>query len=177
MAVLDVGWCHVSLQVAPLVQRLFSSMRPWSQGFELEETKSSQKSLYRWVLNYTSCCRPPSLPLTYSTGLTSAYSGSFEPSFYQGSQDMAYWHDWWNKLSGFQKELILLMSVADGFWSSLTEGQRTVTGSLLAMTHLQTYFHDWHQRLYSCWTHSNISVCQDPFLINNTYNKFQVLLH
>eukprot|EP00066_Takifugu_rubripes_P009031 XP_003975640.1 PREDICTED: presenilins-associated rhomboid-like protein, mitochondrial [Takifugu rubripes] len=46
----------------------------------------------------------------------------------QGSQDMAHWHDWWNKLSGFQRQLILLMSTVDDFWSSLTEGQRTVTG-------------------------------------------------
>lgn len=49
--------------------------------------------------------------------------------YYKGSQDMAYWHDWWNQLTGFQRQLILLMSMADDFWSSLTEGQRTVTGS------------------------------------------------
>ncbi|XP_053293735.1 presenilins-associated rhomboid-like protein, mitochondrial [Pleuronectes platessa] len=46
----------------------------------------------------------------------------------KGSQDIAYWHDWWNQLSGFQRQLILLMSMADDFWSGLTEGQRTVTG-------------------------------------------------
>ncbi|KAL6104513.1 parl [Pungitius sinensis] len=46
----------------------------------------------------------------------------------QGSQDMAYWHDWWNQLSGFQQQLLLLLSMVDDFWSSLTEGQRTVTG-------------------------------------------------
>lgn len=50
--------------------------------------------------------------------------------YYQGSQDMAYWHDWWKQLSGFQRQLILLMSMMDDFWSSLTEGQRTVTGNL-----------------------------------------------
>ncbi|XP_056276989.1 presenilins-associated rhomboid-like protein, mitochondrial isoform X2 [Pseudoliparis swirei] len=41
---------------------------------------------------------------------------------------MAFWHNWWNQLSGFQQQLILLMSVADEFWSSLTEGHQTVTG-------------------------------------------------
>ncbi|XP_058503672.1 presenilin-associated rhomboid-like protein A, mitochondrial [Solea solea] len=46
----------------------------------------------------------------------------------QGSQDMAYWHDWWNQLSGMQRQLILVMSMMDDFWSSLTEGQKTVTG-------------------------------------------------
>uniref|UniRef100_UPI003AAB4DCC presenilin-associated rhomboid-like protein A, mitochondrial isoform X1 n=1 Tax=Centroberyx gerrardi TaxID=166262 RepID=UPI003AAB4DCC len=46
----------------------------------------------------------------------------------QGSQDMAYWHNWWSQLTDFQKQLILLMSMVDDFWSSLTEGQKTVTG-------------------------------------------------
>ncbi|KAM7400692.1 hypothetical protein PAMA_005068 [Pampus argenteus] len=32
------------------------------------------------------------------------------------------------KLTDFQRQLILLMSMVDDFWSSLTEGQRTVTG-------------------------------------------------
>ncbi|KAM7400691.1 hypothetical protein PAMA_005068 [Pampus argenteus] len=46
----------------------------------------------------------------------------------KGSHDMAYWHNWWNQLTDFQRQLILLMSMVDDFWSSLTEGQRTVTG-------------------------------------------------
>ncbi|CAI5641288.1 unnamed protein product [Oreochromis niloticus] len=46
----------------------------------------------------------------------------------QGTQDMAYWHDWWNQLSSFQRQLILLVSMVDDFWNSLTEGQKTVTG-------------------------------------------------
>ncbi|XP_077472485.1 presenilin-associated rhomboid-like protein A, mitochondrial isoform X2 [Stigmatopora argus] len=50
----------------------------------------------------------------------------------QGSTDMVYWHDWWNKLTYFQRQLILLMSAADDFWSALTEGQRTVTGIIVA---------------------------------------------
>ncbi|KAM4728201.1 presenilin-associated rhomboid-like protein A, mitochondrial [Anableps anableps] len=51
-----------------------------------------------------------------------------------GSQDMAYWHDWWNQLSSFQRQLLLLMSMVDDFWSSLTEGQRTVTGIIAINT-------------------------------------------
>ncbi|XP_029971442.1 presenilin-associated rhomboid-like protein A, mitochondrial [Salarias fasciatus] len=46
----------------------------------------------------------------------------------QGSHDMTYWHEWWKQLSSFQRQLILMMSVVDDFWSSLTEGQRTVSG-------------------------------------------------
>ncbi|XP_063318660.1 presenilin-associated rhomboid-like protein A, mitochondrial isoform X2 [Pelmatolapia mariae] len=46
----------------------------------------------------------------------------------QGTQDMAYWHDWWNQLSSFQRQLILLVSMVDDFWNSFTEGQKTVIG-------------------------------------------------
>lgn len=44
---------------------------------------------------------------------------------------MAYWHNWWNQLSSFQRQLILLVSMVDDFWNSLTEGQKTVTGIIL----------------------------------------------
>lgn len=57
----------------------------------------------------------------------------------QGSQDMAYWHDWWNHLSGFQRQLILLVSTVDDFWNSLTEGQRTATGRVFKADHLFFY--------------------------------------
>uniref|UniRef100_A0A8C7Y8N9 rhomboid protease n=1 Tax=Oryzias sinensis TaxID=183150 RepID=A0A8C7Y8N9_9TELE len=52
----------------------------------------------------------------------------------QGSQDMAYWHDWWNQLSGLQRQALLLMSMLDDFWSSLSEGQKTVTGIIAINT-------------------------------------------
>ncbi|KAF0046993.1 hypothetical protein F2P81_000626 [Scophthalmus maximus] len=52
----------------------------------------------------------------------------FPFAHHQGSQDTAHWHDWWNQLSGVQRQLILLMSMVDDVWSSLTEGQKTVTG-------------------------------------------------
>ncbi|XP_051733516.1 presenilins-associated rhomboid-like protein, mitochondrial isoform X4 [Ctenopharyngodon idella] len=39
-----------------------------------------------------------------------------------------YWHNWWNQLSHFQKQVILVMSVVDDWWSGLSEGQKTVTG-------------------------------------------------
>ncbi|XP_014044784.1 presenilin-associated rhomboid-like protein A, mitochondrial isoform X1 [Salmo salar] len=46
----------------------------------------------------------------------------------KASQDMTYWHNWWNQLTDFQKQVILLMSFVDDFWSSLTEGQQMATG-------------------------------------------------
>lgn len=57
---------------------------------------------------------------------------------------MAHWHDWWNKLSGFQRQLILLMSMVDDFWSSLTEGQRTVTGDWQSKT-------KWAQNVFASY--------------------------
>lgn len=39
-----------------------------------------------------------------------------------------YWHNWWNQLSHFQKQVIPVMSVVDDWWSGLSEGQKTVTG-------------------------------------------------
>ncbi|KAI7810137.1 presenilins-associated rhomboid-like protein, mitochondrial [Triplophysa rosa] len=42
--------------------------------------------------------------------------------------DTTYWHNWWNQLSDFQKQVILVMSGIDEWWSGLSEGQKTVTG-------------------------------------------------
>ncbi|CAL8312912.1 presenilins-associated rhomboid-like protein, mitochondrial isoform X1 [Gadus morhua] len=46
----------------------------------------------------------------------------------KGSEDMTYWHNWWDQLNGVQKQLILLLSSADDLWSSFSEGQRTTAG-------------------------------------------------
>ncbi|KAK6302315.1 hypothetical protein J4Q44_G00266700 [Coregonus suidteri] len=46
----------------------------------------------------------------------------------KASQDMTHWHNWWNQLTDFQKQVILLMSFVDDFWNSLTEGQQMATG-------------------------------------------------
>ncbi|XP_061152201.1 presenilin-associated rhomboid-like protein A, mitochondrial isoform X1 [Syngnathus typhle] len=52
----------------------------------------------------------------------------------RASTDMAYWHDWWSQLTAFQRQIILLMSVVDDFWSGRTEGQKTVIGIIVANT-------------------------------------------
>uniref|UniRef100_A0A669BN57 rhomboid protease n=1 Tax=Oreochromis niloticus TaxID=8128 RepID=A0A669BN57_ORENI len=59
----------------------------------------------------------------------------------QGTQDMAYWHDWWNQLSSFQRQLILLVSMVDDFWNSLTEGQKTVTETRCLPMALSSFSH------------------------------------
>lgn len=44
------------------------------------------------------------------------------------THDTAYWHNWWNQLSDFQRQVILLMSIVDDMWSGLSEGQKVATG-------------------------------------------------
>ncbi|XP_030630358.1 presenilin-associated rhomboid-like protein A, mitochondrial [Chanos chanos] len=44
------------------------------------------------------------------------------------THDTTYWHNWWNQLTDFQRQVILLMSMVDDWWSGMSQGQRTVTG-------------------------------------------------
>ncbi|XP_026229646.1 presenilins-associated rhomboid-like protein, mitochondrial [Anabas testudineus] len=90
-----------------------------------------------FTVGFTGCSFGAAAILQYETLKSRVQTGKDaeeSKKFTQGSQDMAHWHDWWNKLSGFQRQLILLMSIVDDFWSSLTEGQRTVTGIIAVNT-------------------------------------------
>ncbi|XP_030607102.1 presenilin-associated rhomboid-like protein A, mitochondrial [Archocentrus centrarchus] len=84
-----------------------------------------------FTVGFTGCSFGAAAILQYETlksRLQTAKDEDKSEKGMQGSQDMAYWHDWWNQLSSFQRQLILLMSMAADFWSSFTEGQKTVTG-------------------------------------------------
>ncbi|XP_034743755.1 presenilins-associated rhomboid-like protein, mitochondrial isoform X1 [Etheostoma cragini] len=84
-----------------------------------------------FTVGFTGCSFGAAAILQYETlksRVTTPKAEEESEKLLQGSQDMVYWHDWWNKLSGFQQQLLLLMSMVDDFWSSLTEGQKTVTG-------------------------------------------------
>ncbi|XP_040910454.1 presenilins-associated rhomboid-like protein, mitochondrial [Toxotes jaculatrix] len=84
-----------------------------------------------FTVGFTGCSFGAAAILQYETLKSRVQTAKDEEQsekILQGSQDMAYWHDWWNQLSAFQRQLILVMSMVDDFWSSLTEGQRTVTG-------------------------------------------------
>ncbi|XP_061694591.1 presenilin-associated rhomboid-like protein A, mitochondrial isoform X2 [Syngnathoides biaculeatus] len=82
----------------------------------------------------------------------------------QRSGDMAYWHDWWNRLTSFQRQLILIMSVADNFWSGLTEGQRTVTGIILA-----------NAVVLCCWKIPSLQRAMLKYFISNPASTSQYL--
>ncbi|KAM7379293.1 hypothetical protein PAMP_004858 [Pampus punctatissimus] len=84
-----------------------------------------------FTVGFTGCSFGAAAILQYETLKSRVQTAKDEEEsekLLKGSQDMAYWHNWWNQLTGFQRQLILLMSTVDDFWSSLTEGQRTVTG-------------------------------------------------
>ncbi|KAJ0058671.1 hypothetical protein NL108_000379, partial [Boleophthalmus pectinirostris] len=82
-----------------------------------------------FTLGFTGCSFAAAAILQYEN-LRSKVKAVQEESdeLSKGSHDITYWHNWWNQLTAFQKQVILLMSMVDDFWSSLTEGQRTVTG-------------------------------------------------
>ncbi|XP_059200089.1 presenilin-associated rhomboid-like protein A, mitochondrial isoform X1 [Centropristis striata] len=96
--------------------------------------KAPRPTLFKplmFTVGFTGCSFGAAAILQYETlkaRVQTAKDEEESEKLLQGPQDMKYWHDWWKQLSGFQKQLILLMSMADDFWSSLTEGQRTVTG-------------------------------------------------
>ncbi|XP_051943259.1 presenilins-associated rhomboid-like protein, mitochondrial isoform X1 [Hippocampus zosterae] len=81
-----------------------------------------------------------------------------------GSPDMAYWHDWWNQLTVFQRQLIILMSVVDDFWSRRTEGQRTVTGIIVANT-----------LVLCCWRIPSLQRTMMKYFTSNPAAKSQCL--
>ncbi|XP_037837967.1 presenilins-associated rhomboid-like protein, mitochondrial [Kryptolebias marmoratus] len=84
-----------------------------------------------FTVGFTGCSFGAAAILQYETlksRVQTAKDGEELDKLALGSQDMAYWHDWWNHHSSFQKQLILLISIVDDFWNSLTEGQRTATG-------------------------------------------------
>ncbi|XP_061776067.1 presenilin-associated rhomboid-like protein A, mitochondrial [Nerophis ophidion] len=82
--------------------------------------------------------------------------------FLEGSADMVHWHDWWNQLTGFQRQLILLMSVADDLWGSLTEGQKTVSG-IIALNAV----------VLCCWRIPSMQRSMLKYFISNPASKRQ----
>ncbi|KAF7654909.1 hypothetical protein LDENG_00063080 [Lucifuga dentata] len=84
-----------------------------------------------FTLGFTGCSFGAAAILQYESlrsRVQAAKDDAEAEKLIQGSQDMAYWHNWWNQLTDFQRRLILLMTMVDDFWSSLTEGQKTATG-------------------------------------------------
>ncbi|XP_027875735.1 presenilin-associated rhomboid-like protein A, mitochondrial isoform X3 [Xiphophorus couchianus] len=96
--------------------------------------KVKQPRLFRplmFTVGFAGCSFGGAAILQYETlkaRVQTAKDGEELEKLVMGSQDMAYWHDWWNQLSSFQRQLLLLVSMVDDFWRSLTEGQRTATG-------------------------------------------------
>lgn len=82
----------------------------------------------------------------------------------KSSHDITYWHNWWNQLTAFQKQLILLMSMVDDFWSSFTEGQKAVTG-IIAL----------NLAVLCCWRIPSMQRNMIKYFTSNPVSKTQCL--
>ncbi|XP_077413874.1 presenilin-associated rhomboid-like protein A, mitochondrial [Vanacampus margaritifer] len=88
-----------------------------------------------FTVGFTGCCFGAAAILQYEnlkSRVRTLRDEEESKKLLRGSTDMAYWHDWWSQLTLFQRQVILFMSVADNFWSRLTEGQKAVTGIIVA---------------------------------------------
>ncbi|XP_049604230.1 LOW QUALITY PROTEIN: presenilin-associated rhomboid-like protein A, mitochondrial [Syngnathus scovelli] len=82
----------------------------------------------------------------------------------RASTDMAYWHDWWSQLTAFQRQIIILMSVVDDFWSRRTEGQKTVISIIVANT-----------LVLCCWRIPSLQRSMMKYFTSNPAAKSQCL--
>ena len=114
-------WLHASLQAVPSVWRPYCSTSPWSRDSTQSGKRQNQIKNWRWV------CSSSNKTLRQMSLLSCLKL--YGQCVLQGSEDMTYWHNWWDQLNGVQKQLILLLSSADDLWSSFSEGQRTTAGT------------------------------------------------
>uniref|UniRef100_A0A8C2ZVK4 rhomboid protease n=1 Tax=Cyclopterus lumpus TaxID=8103 RepID=A0A8C2ZVK4_CYCLU len=114
-----------------------------------------------FTVGFTGCSFGAAAILQYETLKSKVQNAKDEEERPTG---MAYWHDWWNQLSGFQQQLILLMSVSDEFWSSLTEGQKTVTG-IIAVNVV----------VLCCWRIPSLQRSMIKYFMSNPASKTQCL--
>uniref|UniRef100_A0A3B3VT81 rhomboid protease n=1 Tax=Poecilia latipinna TaxID=48699 RepID=A0A3B3VT81_9TELE len=101
---------------------------------------------------------------TLKARVQTAKDGEELEKLVMGSQDMAYWHDWWNQLSSFQRQLLLLVSMVDDFWRSLTEGQRTATGIIVV-----------NAAVLCCWRIPAMQRTMIKYFTSNPASKTQCL--
>nr|XP_015812478.2 presenilins-associated rhomboid-like protein, mitochondrial isoform X1 [Nothobranchius furzeri] len=120
-----------------------------------------------FTVGFTGCSFGVSAILQYETiksKVQTAKDGEELEKLALGSPDMAYWHDWWNQLSGFRRQLILLMSMVDDLWNSLTEGQRTATG-IIAI----------NAAVLCCWRIPSMQRTMIKYFTSNPASKIQCL--
>uniref|UniRef100_A0A3P9A5K0 rhomboid protease n=1 Tax=Esox lucius TaxID=8010 RepID=A0A3P9A5K0_ESOLU len=79
-------------------------------------------------------------------------------------QDTTYWHNWWNQLTDFQKQAILLLSFADDIWSGLTEGQQ-VASAIIAVNAM----------VLCCWRIPSMQRSMLKYFIANPASKTRCL--
>ncbi|XP_026168678.1 presenilin-associated rhomboid-like protein A, mitochondrial [Mastacembelus armatus] len=120
-----------------------------------------------FTVGFTGCSFGAAAILQYETLKSRVQTPKDEKEsekFIQGSRGVTYWHDWWKQLSDFQRQLILLMSVVDDLWSSLTEGQKTVTG-IIAVNAV----------VLCCWRIPSMQKYMIKYFASNPASKTQCL--
>ncbi|KAF6726001.1 Presenilins-associated rhomboid-like protein, mitochondrial [Oryzias melastigma] len=120
-----------------------------------------------FTVGFTGCSFGAAAILQYETlksRVQAAKDGEELEKLVMGSQDMAYWHDWWNQLSGLQRQALLLMSMIDDFWSSLTEGQKAVTGIIAINT-----------AVLCCWRIPSLQRSMIKYFTSNPASKTRCL--
>ncbi|XP_037538201.1 presenilins-associated rhomboid-like protein, mitochondrial [Nematolebias whitei] len=120
-----------------------------------------------FTVGFTGCSFGAAAILQYEavkSRLQTAKDGEEIEKLVQGSQDMTYWHDWWNHLSNAQRQLILLISIVDDFWNGLTEGQRTATG-IIAM----------NAAVLCCWRIPSMQKTMIKYFMSNPASKTRCL--
>ncbi|KAI1883221.1 hypothetical protein AGOR_G00242980 [Albula goreensis] len=76
------------------------------------------------------------------------------------TDDMAYWHHWWNQLSDFQKQAIVVLFQVNQWWDNLTQGQRTVSGIIAA-----------NALVFCCWRVPSLQRTMVKYFISNPASK------
>ncbi|KAI3374341.1 hypothetical protein L3Q82_006179 [Scortum barcoo] len=134
----------------------------WSTGSHASSQSAQANTFQTTDVHSRGCSFGAAAILQYETLKSRVQTAKDEEEaekLLQGSQDMAHWHEWWNQLSGFQRQLILLMSMVDDFWSSLTEGQKTVTETRCLPMVLSSFSHysviHMVANMYVLWTFSS----------------------
>ncbi|XP_072525138.1 presenilin-associated rhomboid-like protein A, mitochondrial isoform X2 [Salminus brasiliensis] len=93
------------------------------------------------------------------------------------SHDTAHWHNWWNQLSDFQKQMILLLSAVDDWWSRMTEGQKTAMGIIALNTAVLCCWRipSMHRTMLKYFTSSPASKTRCLPMVLSSFSHYSIL--
>uniref|UniRef100_A0A8C6TYS9 rhomboid protease n=1 Tax=Neogobius melanostomus TaxID=47308 RepID=A0A8C6TYS9_9GOBI len=144
--------------------------------------KTPRPSLFKplmFTIGFTGCSFAAAAILQYENLRSKLKAAQDQESdeLSNSSHDITYWHNWWNRLSAFQKQLILLMSMVDDSWSSLTEGQQAVTGiiALNAVVLCCWRIPSMQRNMIKYFTSNPVSKTQCLPMVLSTFSHYSVI--